>query len=340
MKRNSKAQLLADYFHDFVESRDGRRSSATTRGYVQAMTLYMRYLQNERKISDTELTFSHFNSSIVTDWLDWLLNERKNDPATCNIRLGQIRAFFKWLKKNHPEYRNIYNDLKDVELLTTINKIESVEAISEDGIKALLDAPGTRTPTGLKYTALLSFDYGTGVRSDEVLSIKVGELNLNCSQPCVTVTGKGRKMRTVNIPKPTVKIIKKYISVFHGESFDSNAYLFYSPSKGKYSKLSESGVNKQLDIYSRVAHEMNPACPKHVHPHQLRHSFATHALEHRVPIFQISKYLGHENVATTMKYLGITTSMKLEALEKTESFVAKNTKINWHKTKRLEDMFK
>ena len=340
MKRTSKAQLLANYFHAFVDSRDGRKSSATTRGYIQAMTLYMRYLEKERKVSDSELTFSHFNSAIVTDWLDWLRNERHNDPATCNIRLGQIRTFFKWLKKQHPEYRNIYNDLKDIELLQTVNKIEAVEAISQAGIAALLAAPGTRTPTGLKYTALMSFLYGTGTRSDEALSIKMGELNLNCSKPSVTVTGKGRKMRTVNIPSKTVKILKKYILLFHGEAVDPNAYLFYSPSKGKYSKLSESGLNKQMDKYSRKAHEMNPACPEHVHPHQLRHSWATHALENNVPVIQISKILGHENVETTMTYLGITASMKLEAMEKTESFVAKSTKINWRKTKSLEDLFK
>ena len=340
MRRTNKVQLLANYFHDFIESRDSVKRPGTITGYVQAMKLYMRFLEKECKVDENNLSFSHFNHSNLTAWLQWLLNERGNDPATCNIRLGQIIAFFKWLKKNHPEHRNIYTDISNVEKLVTENKIEAVEPISEIGVQLLLKEPGTHTLTGLKYTAMMSFQYGTGTRSDEVLSIRVGELNLDCPKPNVMVTGKRRKKRVVNIPAKTVKILRKYILRFHGENFDPEAYLFFSPSKGLYVKLSESGYNKQMDVYSHNAHEKDDRCPEHIHPHQLRHSWATHALDHGVPVFQVSKSLGHESVDTTMRYLGITPNLKTEAMKKTESFVAKNTKVNWRRTKSLEEFFK
>ena len=340
MKKINRAQVLADLFHDFIESREGIKRPGTNTGYIQAMTLYIRFLETELKVNESQLGLSQFNSYNVTLWMRWLRDTRGNDPATCNLRLGQIRAFFKWLKKAHPEHRNIYVDLKDVELFKTIDKSQVLKAISEKGIKALVAAPGTSTATGIKYTAMFSFQYGTAARTDEMLSIRLGELNLDCAKPNVTVTGKRRKMRVLNIPKKVTKVLKKYIRSQFGDVTDENALLFPSPSKGNYSKLSESGYNKQMDIYSHKAHETEPECPEHVHPHQLRHSWATHALDNGVSIYFISKYLGHESVETTMRYLGITPKLKTEAMAKTESIVSKNTKVNWKRTKKLEDLFK
>lgn len=329
-----------NYFYDFIESRESVKRPGTIAGYRQSMILFMRFLEQEYKVNENDLSFSHFNSEHITAWLQWLLNNRGNDPATCNLRLAQIIAFFKWLKKTHPEHRNIYTDIKDVERLVTENKTEAVEPISEIGVQLLLKEPGTNTLTGLKYTTMMAFQYGTGTRTDEILSIKIGELNLDCPKPNVMVTGKRRKKRVVNIPAKTVKILKKYINRFHGEKPDPEAYLFYSQNKGRYGKLSESGYNKQMSLYSHKAYEKDNRCPEHIHPHQLRHSWATHSLDHGVPIFQISKALGHESVDTTMRYLGITPNLKNEAMMKTESFVAKNTKVNWRRSKSLEDFFK
>lgn len=335
-----KAQVFAELFHDFIESRDGVKRPATKIGYVQAMKLYARYLERVYKVTESDFSFDHFNFELVTNWMGWLRKTRKNDPVTCNIRLGQLLAFFKWLSKKQLQYKSIYMDLCNVERLAVENRDERVEPISEKGIAVLVSTPGMDTLTGLKYTTLISFHYGTGTRTDEVFSIKVGELNLDCPRPNVMVTGKRRKVRVVNIPRKLVKLIKKYILVFHGQKYDANAYLFYSPSKGIHNKLSESGYNKQLDIYSHRANLISSECPKHVHPHQLRHSWATHALDHGVSIFQVSKALGHDSVDTTMRYLGVTMKMKMDAIMKTESFVAQNTKVNWRKNRSLEDLFR
>ena len=341
MRTKNKALILAEYFRDFIESRESVKRPGTVKGYIQSFILYARFLEQEHNVDENSLSFSDFNYKYFTEWLQWLLQKRKNDPASCNLRRSQILAFFKWLKSNHPEYKYIYTELNDVETLTVEDKTEAVSAISEKGIKALMAAPGTNCLTGLKYTALMSFQYGTATRTDEVFSIKVGELNINCPKPNVLVTGKGRRKRVVNIPEQTVKILKKYIKVFHGENFDPDAYLFYSPNKDRYSKLSESGYNKQMDKYSKEAHVTSGGeCPPHVHPHQLRHSWATHALDHEINIFQISKILGHKSVDTTMRYLGVTNYLKTQALQKSESFVAKNTKVNWKRTKGLERLFK
>ena len=340
MRKTNKGTLqLANYFHDFIESRDGVSQPGTISGYQESMVLYCRFLENEKKIHADELDFSHFNYDYLTEWITFLHKQQGNKKSTCNLRLSQIRSFFRWLKKKHPQHSNIYYRLKDVECFK-VEKNDTIQSLTEEAVTVLLSTPGTKTNTGLKYTTLMALQYGTGIRSDETLSIKLKDLNFECQRPNLIVTGKGRKKRCVNIPKKTIIILKKYIIHYHGYIYDPEAYLFYSPSKGKYVKMTKSAYNKQMVVYSRRAHTINNACPEHVHPHQLRHSFATHALDHDIDIYQISKMLGHEDVSTTQKYLGVTPRLKMQALVKTESFVAKNTQINWKKSKKLEDYFK
>ena len=338
-KTNKETLLLANYFHDFMESREGIRQPGTISGYQEAMVLYCRFLENEKKIHADELDFSKFNFDYLSEWKNYLHKQQGNKKSTCNLRISQIRGFFKWLKKKQPQYSYIYYNIKDVDCFK-LEKNGTTQSLSEEAVSVLLSTPGTNTNTGLKYTTLMSLHYGCGIRSDEALSIKLMDLNIECLRPNIIVTGKGRKKRCVSIPKKTLRILKKYIVHFHGNTYDPEAYLFFSPPKGKYIKMTESAYNKQMDVYSRRAHAKNSACPEHVHPHQLRHSFATHALDHGIDIYQISKTLGHEDVSTTQKYLGVTPGLKMQALMKTESFVARNTKVNWKKNKKLEDYFR
>ena len=338
IKTTGQAYLLASYFRDFIESRDGVAQPGTIAGYRSAMMLFIRFLETEKKVNEENLSFSHFSPDIVTEWRDWLHDSRGNDPATVNLRISQIRAFFYWLKKSHSEYRDVFLGLSEVEKLFVVDKTDAVEPLSEHAVKVLLATPGTSTLVGLKYTALMSFQYGTGTRSDEILSIKVGELQKDPS-PRVTVTGKGRVQRIVNIPRKTMRILDKYIERVHGSAPDKDAYLFFSPIKGPHDKLTQSAYIKQMDVYSRAAHAEDSSVPEHVHPHQLRHSWATHALDNGVSLIQISRRLGHKNIATTMTYLGITPKLKQEALAVSESIAAHNTPVKFKRSKHLEDLF-
>ena len=135
----------------------------------------------------------------------------------------------------------------------------------------------------------------------------------------ILVLGKGKRYRRSPLYQQDVKMLRKYILRFHGTNPDPNAYLFYSKCKGKYEKCTTRSVNKQLDIYvARVRQEHNDF-PEHVHSHQFRHSMATHLIDDGVNVFNVSKILGHQSVATTMKYIGITPKMTEKAISQIES---------------------
>lgn len=340
MAKKNKSAELAKYFGEFIDSRENVRRPGTTSNYREAMILFIRFLEDQMHVTEQSLCIEQFNRENLTAWRDWMFHENGNKAATCNLRVSQIRAFLKWLKQRHPEYRALYTATQEVEALQSQEGDGIIDPISEKAMALLLAEPGTKTLTGLKYTAIMGFQYGTGTRIDEVLSTRLGDINLDCAKPSAVVTGKGRKTRVVNIPAKTAKILRKYIKTFHGDAVDQDAFLFYSDIKGKYSKMTSAAYQKQIGVYARRANAKDPTCPAHVRTHQLRHSFATHSLDHGVSVYTISKNIGHKSVETTMKYLGITPNLKTEAMMKTESFVAKNTKVNWRKTRKLEDMFR
>ena len=96
----------------------------------------------------------------------------------------------------------------------------------------------------------------------------------------------------------------------------------------------------KLDIYvARVRQEHNDF-PEHVHSHQFRHSMATHLIDDGVNVFNVSKILGHQSVATTMKYIGITPKMTEKAISQIESTSLRGISAKWKGNAKLEDLIK
>ena len=215
-----------------------------------------------------------------------------------------------------------------------------VGPLTKDEMKLLLHAPGTATETGVKYSMMLSLLYSTATRISEVLSLKISDVHINEHKPYILVLGKGKRYRRSPLYQQDVKMLRKYILRFHGTNPDPNAYLFYSKCKGKYEKCTTRSVNKQLDIYvARVRQEHNDF-PEHVHSHQFRHSMATHLIDDGVNVFNVSKILGHQSVATTMKYIGITPKMTEKAISQIESTSLRGISAKWKGNAKLEDLIK
>lgn len=111
------------------------------------------------------------------------------------------------------------------------------EASLED-VKVLLEEPDTSTRTGRRDIAFMVFLYSTAARIDELLDMRVKQLDLKGRKPYATVIGKGKKIRTLYLLPKTAAHIKKYLNEFHGECPDREAYLFYSRNIGRYGKMS------------------------------------------------------------------------------------------------------
>ncbi len=301
---------------------------------------FMTFLE-VKKVTIETVDFSYFTADNVRDFMEWLLTKKNNSAKTVNLRLSQLQSFMKFVAQKQPQYRAYYVEMTYIKQYKVTETKKANMALTRNAIKAIIESPGTKTKTGVRYTALFSFQYFTMTRIDEVLSIKIKDLQLDCERPCVPVIGKGRKKRFVAIPRQAIKPLKVFIQKAHGLDPNPDAFLFYSTTKGLFEKSSERSVNKQLKVYARKARMSCDEVPEHVHSHQFRHAGATHRYEDGLNIFQISKILGHESVETTQIYLGVTLSMMNDNLHKAESITAGMMKPSWKQDKKpLRDYFK
>ena len=329
---------LARHFNNFLEQQREKKSEHTLIGYREAMRLFVTYLQDIVGVSAERLDISLFSIENIGDFMSWLREVIGDAPKTCNLRLSQLTAFLKYMSRD-PRYMMQYASVRGMVKYIVEDTSKTVEPLTKNAVKAILHAPGTDTVTGLRYTTLMSMLYSMAARIGEIIAIKVGDIIFDAGKPHVTVMGKGKRARTIYIPKKTVALLKKYIKAEHGASPVPDAYLFYSHSKGLYAMASERGINKQLLVYAEQARKNCPEVPEKVHSHQFRHSMATHSLDDGMNVFQISKMLGHKSVETTMIYLGVTIAMKDSAIKQIESTTAQVVKPRWTKTGRLKELF-
>ncbi|MEK6848898.1 MAG: tyrosine-type recombinase/integrase, partial [Nanoarchaeota archaeon] len=166
--------------------------------------------------------------------------------------------------------------------------------LTKDETKKLLSSAYTK-----KSRLLMSLLYATGMRVSEVVNLKKSNLHFTEAIGYIK-KAKGKKDRVFNIPKNLLQELKEICEV------SQNEFVF----SGKNGKLTERNIQK---IVQKAA--FHAGIKKSVHPHTLRHSFATHLLENGTDIRFIQELLGHENLQTTQIYTHVST----EELKKIKS---------------------
>jgi site-specific recombinase XerD len=126
--------------------------------------------------------------------------------------------------------------------------------MTKDAVRTILSIPNPATKIGLRDIAIMSLEYGTATRIDEVLSLKINNLKLTTDKPYAIIPGKRSKIRTAYLMPGLVDILQKYIKVFHGTKPGQDDYLFYSPWHEQKSKLSQEAIRKRLKIYASKTH--------------------------------------------------------------------------------------
>ena len=337
MKKN-EVNTFVKLFNRFIEeARLIQRSEHTITGYEVSMKLFLDYLEKKCNIGVTSMQMGCFSLEYLKGFREWLVN-RKNKPETVNLRMSQLTSFLEYASKIVPSCMVYLIGIQSIEKIEDADYKDIQKAIHRDAIQVLLSVPGTRSRTGLRYPAMFSLQYFTVTRIDEIRSLKIKDIDLTGPKPKAYVVGKGRKGRTVPIPRKLIRTLSKYIKDAHGDNPDKEAYLFYSPTKGLFYKISERTANKQLRVYAVKANKLDKRVPIDFHSHQFRHSGATHLWEDGLDIFSISRLLGHESVETTKTYLGISDDMLDRARHKAESLAARQTKPIYTSKTSLRDL--
>jgi site-specific recombinase XerD len=320
------AKYINTFLNDYMPSQK-TKSEHTVKSYGEALTLYIAFLESEKKTNEGNLCADCFSAENIESWLVWLRDKRGNSPETCNVRLASLRAFVKYLGKQDVKYLYLSQSASQIDRRKTA--APGVRGMSKEAVLALMEAPDISAKAGRRDVALMVTMYGTAARMSEVLSLKIEHLHLNEKKPYATVIGKGDKIRTLYLLPKTVAHLNAYISDAHGENPLPGSYVFYSRNKGLGGRMCQNAVNKQLKKHAAAAHKQCNDVPLNIHAHQLRHAKASHWLEDGMNIVQISFLLGHAQLETTMVYLDISTEQEAKALATLEDENDKSAPKKW-----------
>ena len=163
-------------------------------------------------------------------------------------------------------------------------------------IETLLEAPSDAEPLGRRDRAMLELLYATGLRVSELVGLDWGAIDL--SARVLRVMGKGGKERMVPFGRPALAALRTWLEVWEGvrgPEGDPETEPVFLNSRG--GRLTDRSVRRVLDRYVESA-----AIAAGVHPHTLRHTFATHLLENGADLRAIQELLGHSSISTTQKY--------------------------------------
>ena len=286
--------LRSKFIKDLVIRGLSKRTQRTYSTYVADLAKYY-------KKSPDLLTYEQ-----VTDWILYLIQERKLARSTVNVAVNAVRFF----------YGTTLN--RDVAPITAAiprmkrNKTRA-EVYSHTELAKILNAPFQP-----RDRAFLMVVYGAGLRLSEAINLQISDIDRSRGQLRIR-NGKGAKERVVPISERLLQELTTYWKAQRaGQPRDKEPWLFLGSEDGQpmtcsigqsiyYRAVKRSGVRRKEGI------------------HTLRHSFATHLIESGVEITLVQRLLGHSNLATTIGYLHVTTHRleevrsALDLIEKTLS---------------------
>ena len=211
-------------------------------------------------------------------------------PRSVARTVAAVRGFYRFSVLAQHLEENPADDLRAPRAWPALPKFLGLEEVEK-----LITQPNVATAIGLRDRALIEVLYATGMRVSELIRLRASDLNLEGG--FLTCTGKGNKQRLVPIGAEASQWVTKYIRDARPALLRkrTSPWLFVNAKRG--TALSRVGFWKILKAYGRKA-----GLPRDLSPHVLRHSFATHLLEHGADLRAIQMMLGHADLSTTQIY--------------------------------------
>jgi integrase/recombinase XerD len=213
-------------------------------------------------------------------------------PTTSARKLSALRGLLRFLRREGVLTDDPSSLIERPKLGRKLPKPLSIEQVL-----LLVDKPRAPTLVGLRDRALLSLCYAAGLRVSELLGLKLGDLDLE--RGVVVAFGKGKKARLVPMAEVTLQHLGEYLTALRAQTVLDNSALVFPSRRGR-------PYSRQMfwKLVRRCARQVG--IPEHVHPHRLRHSFATHLLKGGADLRSVQTLLGHTDIATTQVYTLVT----------------------------------
>lgn len=272
---------------------------------------FLHNLKIERGLADNTVSayrqdLAEFSSFLVSEKITRLanvdqlviLNFLKQQQASGKARnsvtrmVSTLRHFFRYLVQTEKLGVDPMAEIRAPKRGRSLPQV-----LTTDEVDALLAAPDTGNKYGIRDRAMLEVMYATGLRVSELVHLKMGELHLEMG--LIQTLGKGNKERIIPIGDVAIDWIERYLN--------QSRPLLLKQRKSPYLFLNAhgSGLSRQ-SIWQKIQQYVSLAgIKKHVTPHTLRHSFATHILENGADLRIVQELLGHSDISTTQIYTHI-----------------------------------
>lgn len=225
-----------------------------------------------------------------------LLSDQGNGATTVARKLAATRALFRALREHGLVASN------PADLVAAPKRGQKLpRVLAAEEVAALLDRIPASTPLELRDRAMFELAYASGLRAEELVKLDLGAVDFDAEE--VRIEGKGAKTRVVPTGESALGAISDYVERGRpnldagpgGRAGAASAAALFLSKSGR--RLSTSDVRRRLRVWARQA-----AVAGRVHPHALRHSFATHLLDGGADLRAIQELLGHSSISTTQIY--------------------------------------
>jgi integrase/recombinase XerD len=284
-------------------------SPNTIAAYRDTWRLLIKHITATRSIPANEIDLGTLDVPLVTEFLDHLQTVRGNGVSTRNARLTAIRAVLAFALPDHPEHADTLTRVLTVS--PRRRSAPAVEFLTDAEATALLAAPDTSTWTGRRDQTLLTVAVQTGLRVSELTGLTIHDLHTGTGAH-LTCTGKGRRQRATPLTPSTLTVLQPYLT----ERADRPGDALFPGPRGQH--LSRDALERRLATHCATAAATCASLRgKHVTMHTLRHTAAMRLLHAGVDVSMIALWLGHQNTASTDRYLHADMTIKMAAIDRT-----------------------
>ncbi len=276
--RDSELEWTARFIRHLETER--RLSPHTCRHYRRDLDALVRFADDQAIDRWDQLDDEHLRAWSAATYRKGL------SPGTIRRRLSAVRTFFRYLLR---EKHVAHNPVATVSAPKAAKRLPG--NLDADRMARLLDIPG-EGPLVARDRAILELLYSSGLRLSELTGLDIADLDL--ADGTVHVTGKGNKERVVPVGRIARDALKNWLHE-RPEVADAEETALFVSNRG--ARLSARSVQSRVEHWAK-----QQGLDSHVHPHLLRHSFATHLLESSHDLRGVQELLGHANIATTQVY--------------------------------------
>ncbi len=281
MSHISASRDFVREFLNYIQVEKGL-SANTLQSYARDIAKLQNWAEQKRK------PIEKLERKDLREWISQMSRDGLA-PSSVSRSVSAARSFFRFLMLDGHIKRHPAEDISTPQRHSYLPRF-----LTEEEIESLIATPDTTTDDGMRDRALLELMYATGVRVSEAVGLRTSDVDVHAG--LVACHGKGNKQRRIPIGKSAIHWLQRYFQVRKQLGNETKPHLF----------LHRGRALTRQDAWSIIKKHAAKAGVPDISPHTLRHSFATHLLQHGADSRSVQALLGHSDISTTQIYTHIT----------------------------------